>query len=623
MSVLDEPKAQPPIGGFGKLRAWMRDIGLRSTIMATAAVFGLAGAFMLFLLDFGEASGLALAVSTSIALAFLLIDIVAKLRNSDFGLDLIAALAMGSTLWFGEYLAGAIVALMYAGGQFLEAYAHRRADEGMSALLAQVPRTALRLLEDGMEEVPIPDIAVGDILMIRRGDVIPADGTLLSAAASVDQSVLTGEAFPVHLLKGARMESGATNAGDAIEIRVESRAEDSTYSGIVKLVEASRRSKARIARLADRYAIAFLLLTLAIAAGAALLSGDMARIVAVLVVATPCPLILAVPVALAAGTSKAAKAGVLVKGAGPLEILADASVAVFDKTGTLTAGDPEVVSIEGPEDPDRILRLAASLDQASSHVVGRAIVRKAQRRQLTLSRPTDVSELPGAGISGLVDGIKVSVGGDNYFKPDGASSRPSEKKGRMQAKVFVDGRLAGEIGFEDRLRGDAVELVARLRKLGFGRIVLASGDERSVAAAIAGSLSLDAVEARLSPLEKVDVITRERAAGRVMMVGDGVNDAPALAAADVGIAVGATNLAAAAEAADIVLIRNDLNRIASAIEIARRSRAIAVQSILAGIGLSLVAMIFAGAGFLPPVTGAMLQEVIDVAVILNALRALR
>ncbi len=622
MSVPDEPKVQPRIRISGQPRAWMPDIGLRSTIMAAAAVAGLAGAFVLFLLDFGSASRLALAGSTCVALAFLLIDIGAKLRNGDFGLDLIAALAMGSTLWFGEYLAGAIIALMYAGGQFLEAYAHRRADEGMSALLAQVPRTALRLMEDGLEEVPIPDIAVGDILMIRRGDVIPADGTLMSESASIDQSVLTGEAFPVTVSSGERISSGATNAGDAIEIRVESRAEDSTYSGIVKLVEASRRSKARIARLADRYAIAFLLLTLAIAAGAAILSGDMARIVAVLVVATPCPLILAVPVALAAGTSKAAKAGVLVKGAGPLEILADASVAVFDKTGTLTAGDPEVVSIDGPEGPDRILRLAASLDQASSHVVGRAIVREARRRQLALSRPTDVSELAGAGISGLVDGIRVSVGGDNYFTADGKPSRPPEK-GRMQAKVFFDGQLAGEIGFEDRLRGDAVELVGKLRKLGVRRIVLASGDERSVAAAIAGSLSLDAVEARLTPVQKVEIVARERTAGRVMMVGDGVNDAPALAAADVGIAVGATNLAAAAEAADIVLIRNDLNRIAAAIEIARRSRAIAVQSIFAGIGLSLVAMLFAGAGFLPPVTGAMLQEVIDVAVILNALRALR
>ncbi len=623
MSVPDEPKVQPRIRISGEPRVWMPDIGLRSTIMAAAAVAGLAGAFVLFLLDFGSASRLALAGSTCVALAFLLIDIGAKLRNGDFGLDLIAALAMGSTLWFGEYLAGAIVALMYAGGQFLEAYAHRRADEGMSALLAQVPRTALRLMEDGLEEVPIPDIAVGDILMIRRGDVIPADGTLISESASIDQSVLTGEAFPVTVSSGERISSGATNAGDAIEIRVGSRAEDSTYSGIVKLVEASRRSKARIARLADRYAIAFLLLTLAIAAGAAILSGDMARIVAVLVVATPCPLILAVPVALAAGTSKAAKAGVLVKGAGPLEILADASVAVFDKTGTLTAGDPEVVSIDGPEGPDRILRLAASLDQASSHVVGRAIVREARRRQLALSRPTDVSELAGAGISGLVDGIRVSVGGDNYFTADGRRSRPPEKKGRMQAKVFFDGQLAGEIGFEDRLRGDAVELVGKLRKLGVRRIVLASGDERSVAAAIAGSLSLDAVEARLTPAQKVEVVARERTAGRVMMVGDGVNDAPALAAADVGVAVGATNLAAAAEAADIVLIRNDLNRIAAAIEIARRSRAIAVQSIFAGIGLSLVAMLFAGAGFLPPVTGAMLQEVIDVAVILNALRALR
>ncbi|EJC75136.1 heavy metal-translocating P-type ATPase, Cd/Co/Hg/Pb/Zn-transporting [Rhizobium leguminosarum bv. trifolii WSM2012] len=601
--------------------ARLRKAGSRPGLLVVSSLLALAAALAFYLLGHGLGYRLILLGCTGLILLSLCIEIAKKLRKEEYGLDLIAALAMGSSLWFGEYLAGAIVGLMYSGGQFLEAYAHRRADEGMSALLAQVPRTALRLAGTGFEEIPIGKIAVGDVLLMRKGDVVPADGALVGEVATIDQAVLTGEPFPVRIASGGNIPSGATNKGDAIEIRVLSRAEDSTYAGIVRLVEASRRSKAKLMRLADRFSVWFLFATIAVAGVSAFMSGDMSRIVAVLVVATPCPLILAVPVALAAGTSKAAKEGVLVKGAGPLEALAQATVAVFDKTGTLTAGQPEVGHIDGPEHPDTILRLAASLDQASGHVVGRALVDEARRRGLVLSRPSEVIETAGSGISGIVDGVRVSVGGDAYFG-EAAPSGSNGSSSAMRVSVLFDGMLAGTITLEDRLRKDAVQLVTQLRASGISRVVLASGDELPIATTIARSLGLDDVAARLAPSDKVDVIEKERVNGRVLMVGDGVNDAPALAAADVGIAVGVENLAAAAEAADIVLVRDDLTKITKAIGIARRSRKIALQSIYAGIGLSLLAMGFAGAGYLPPVGGALLQEAIDVAVILNALRAL-
>lgn len=606
--------------GFGGVRRQFRSVGWRAAFLVAACLLTIAAASGFHIAGYVVAYKVVLVGSTAAVLLSLLVEIAGKLTRRDFGLDLIAALAMASSLWFGEYLAGAVVGLMYSGGQFLEAYAHRRADEGMSALLAQVPRTALRLAGGGLDEIPIEEIDTDDVLLIRKGDVVPADGMLLGEIATIDQAVLTGEPFPVNIKTGERISSGATNAGEAFEIRVLSRAEDSAYAGIVRLVEASKRSKAKLMRLADRFSVWFLFTTIIAAGASAALSGDMSRIVAVLVVATPCPLILAVPVALAAGTSKAAKEGILVKGAGPLEALAGASVAVFDKTGTITAGQPKVARIDGPENPEKILRLAASLDQASAHVIGRALVEEARRRGLILSSPAKVTEIAGSGISGTVEGVRVSVGSDTYF--DEVLPAGAESPGALRAQVLIDGRLAGTITFEDRLRADAVQLVEQLRRSGFSRLVLASGDELSVATAIARPLGLDDVKARLSPQDKVDVIETERVNGRVLMLGDGVNDAPALAAADVGIAVGVTNLAAAAEAADIVLIRDDLTRIGEAIRIARRSREIALQSVYWGVGLSLVAMVFAGAGYLPPVGGALLQEAIDVAVILNALRAL-
>lgn len=593
----------------------------RQAVLFPMLLTGLVVAGSAYMLGFDRTSVNVLAFCTALALASLAIDVARKLAQKELGLDFIAALAMASGLLLGEYLASAIVAVMYAGGQFLERHAQRQAGAGMSALLAKVPHTAFKIAENGVREVQVSDIAVGDILLIRKGDILPADGILNSDLAIVSQALLTGESLPLRKNRGSLLMSGAVNFGEAIELRVARTPQDSAYAGIVNLVEAARRSKARMTRLADRYALAFLLLTIVVAGASAIAFQDIRRVVAVLVVATPCPLILAVPVALVAGTSKAARAGVLVKGAAALEALAGISIVVFDKTGTLTTGEPVVSNIEGAASADEILRLAASLDQASGHIVAHALATEAHKRGLRLSRPTQVSEMPGAGIRGLVDGVAVSLGGDSYFGLGGSEEPPALETSKIKVRIYVDRAAFGVITLEDRLRDEITSTIHSLRAIGISRLILASGDNWTAAKSIAEKLGFDEVRAQLTPAGKVDVLKEQRTRGRVLMVGDGVNDAPALAVADVGMAVGSSNLAAAAEAADVVLVRDDLRCVVAAIEIARRSRSIALQSAFAGMALSVAAMAVAGLGFLPPVAGALLQELIDVVVVLNALRA--
>ncbi|MGO7211821.1 heavy metal translocating P-type ATPase [Rhizobium ruizarguesonis] len=566
----------------------------------------------------------ALVSATVIVIVALSVDVALSLRRGDIGLDLIAALSMSAALWFGEYFAGAIVAVMYAGGQFLESFAQRRAESGMSELLSRAPRRAVRITASGLSEVPIAALLPGDRLLVRKGDVVPVDGKVIAGHALLNEAALTGESLPVRRSSGELIMSGSSNLGDAFEMIASGSASESTYAGIVRMVSQARSSKAPISRLADRFSLAFLAMTLVIAGLAAWLSGDPARIVAVLVVATPCPLILAVPVALVAGMSKAARAGVLVKGAHVLEVLATISVVVFDKTGTLTTGEPAVVSIETDRDADELLRLAASVDQASAHVIGQTIVEEAKRRGLKLAKPVQLAEVPGEGIEGYVDERKVAVGGWDFIAEKVKfAARPGLKdKSIVTAYVAVDGTLAGTIVMADPVRKDAALAIAELRRLGVKRLSLATGDRSEVADAVGRALGLDQISAQLAPAKKVETVAAERYYGRVMMIGDGVNDAPALAAADVGVAVGRRNLAAAAEAADVLLVRDDLRQIGTLLQIARRSRAIALQSVGCGIGLSVIAMVCAGLGYLTPVQGALLQEVIDVAVIGNALRAL-
>ena len=559
----------------------------------------------------------------------LLIEIVLKLRSGEVGLDIVAALSMTAALVFGEELAAVVVALMYAGGQYLESFAERHARREMTALLARVPRTAVRHRDGELEEVPLDAITPGDRLLVRRGDVIPVDGTVARGLAVLDQSALTGESIPVQETNGEPVMSGSTNVGEAFDLFASRRAAESTYAGIVRLVEAAQRSKAPMSRLADRFAMAFLAVTVIMAGGAWFWTGDPIRAVAVLVIATPCPLILAVPVAIVSGLSRAAKHGILIKGGKALETMARVRSLVIDKTGTLTRGRAQVVSVHVASElsADDVMRIAASLDQASKHIIAQTIVSEAQHRGLHLAVPTNVVETPGEGIEGSVEGRRVSVGGVRFVASKlpirGAALQRPGKPGSVLVAVAIDDKLAGELVLADELRAGTEALLQNLRRLGVERIVLATGDRREVAEAITAGLSIDAVRSDLTPDQKVMVVLSERKNGVVMMAGDGVNDAPALAAADVGLAMGAKGAAASAEAADVVLLVDHLDRIVPAIEIARRSRFIALESVYAGIGLSIVGMVVAALGHITPVQGALLQEAIDVAVILNALRALQ
>lgn len=600
------------------------------TLLVLLAAFGLAVGFAMPLLGQAMWQDRAWAAFTIPVLIVLVYDIVASLRRGEVGLDIVAALSMAAALAVGEELAAVVVALMYAGGQFLEAFAERHARHEMTSLLARVSRTAVRHSAEGLEEVELDQIQPGDRLLIRQGEMVPADGVVASALAVLDQSALTGEAIPVQHNAGDEVMSGSTNAGEAFDLTVLQCAAQSTYAGIVRLVDGAQRSKAPMSRLADRFAIIFLAITVLIAAVAWFATGDPVRAVAVLVIATPCPLILAVPVAIVSGLSRAARHGILIKGGKAIEALARVNSLVLDKTGTLTDGRAKVVAIDVSTnaDPADVLRLAASLDQASKHIIAQTIVAEAQNRQLKLAIPSRVVETPGEGAQGLVEGRSVAVGGIDFVMsklPQGTESlrHPARAAGAVIVAVAIDGRLAGEITLADELRSGMKSLLQRLRKLGVQRIVLATGDRREVADALAENLQIDAIHSGLTPDQKVLVVLSERKNGPVMMVGDGVNDAPALAAADIGVAMGARGAAASAEAADVVILVDHLDRIVPAMEIARRSRFIALEGVFAGMGLSLVGMIAAALGYLTPVQGALIQEAIDVAVILNALRALR
>ncbi|WP_448325994.1 heavy metal translocating P-type ATPase [Sulfitobacter sp. M13] len=600
---------------------------LKTTFLAIAA-FGLICGGVFWLVGFADLAAWVWTAGVLPILAALIFDIARSLAKGEVGLDIVAALSMSAALIFGETLAAAVVALMYAGGTFLESFAEGRARREMQSLLSRVARTATLYRDNQLQAVPLEEIMPDDLLLIRQGEVAPVDGTIESAQAMLDQSALTGEAMPVRLVRGMMVMSGATNAGAAFDLRATRPAVDSTYAGIVRLVEAAQKSKAPMARLADKYSMLFLAVTLALATAAWWFTGDPIRAVAVLVVATPCPLILAVPVALVAGLSRAARFGVLIKGAKPLEAMARITTLIVDKTGTLTVGHPQLVSITstGALSDAEVLTFAAALDQASQHPVAQAVVAAAQAREVRLPVPTNVVESPGEGLSGMVNGRRVVVGGTTFVAAQigmAASDEIPQAAGAVLVAVAVDGQPAGQLVMADTLRAGTAKLLDGLRRNGVARIVLATGDRSAVAEAVTQRLALDAVHADMLPDDKLRLVLSERENGPVMMVGDGVNDAPALAAADVGVAMGVRGAAASAEAADVVLLVDRLDRLLTGIVVARGARRIAVQSVVAGIGLSFAGMVAAAFGYLTPVQGALLQEVIDVAVILNALRALR
>ncbi len=586
-------------------------------------------------------------LSAVTALALSVGWVIAAALRREATVDVIALLALAGTLAVGEPLAGAVIAWMLATGRVLEERAQARATRELSLLVERAPRRARRRRDRDIEDIPVDEIARGDVLVVGPGEIIPVDGHLLGPAV-LDESALTGEALPVDRASGSEVRSGCLNAGGPLTLVATSATADSTYAHLIRLVAQARASSAPFVRAADRVAVAFVPITLVLAGCAWWAAGDPVRAVAVLVVATPCPLLLAAPIAFMSGLSRAARAGVVIKGGAALERLAAGKVLMFDKTGTLTQGSPQVVgivvadpdpagtSLAGPEsalagsggvDATELLRLAASLDQVSPHVLAGAIVLAGRARGLRLELPEDVADEPGYGIQGTVAGRRVRIGRASWILADRPSPwarrlrRRAALDGSLSVYVSVDGVPAGALLLEDPIRPDAPRMVRALRRAGLERIVLVTGDRADIAEAVGRVVGVDAVHAEHDPAEKLAVVLAESRIGPTVMVGDGVNDAPALAAAGVGVALAARGATASSQAADVVLTVDRVDGLATAIELAHRSRSIAVQSVGVGMGLSMVAMGAAALGLLPPTAGALLQELIDVIAILLALRA--
>ncbi|MEO5633092.1 heavy metal translocating P-type ATPase [Gaiella sp.] len=609
----------------------LRDRGLPVVALGSIVAGG-----ALWLSGHENSADIAWAVGAVAVLVPLVISTARALLRGDVGVDAIALVAIVWALALGEFLAGAIVALMMSGGAALEAWADGRARRELRLLVERAPRIAHRYVGESLEEVQVEDLLVGDLVSVRAGEIVPADGTVTSREAVLDESALTGEALPVTITSHGQARSGTANAGDTFDLRITAPAAQSAYAAIVRLVRSAEVDRAQFTRLADRYAAYFLPFSLAVAGLAWLASGDPTRGLAVMVVATPCPLILAAPIAFVAGLSRAARAGIIVKGGGVLERLGTARTVLLDKTGTLTLGEPklEEIIVYGKLSADHVLRLAASIDQMSTHVLAESLVSAAAARELALSIPTGVSEDAGRGIVGTIDGSTVAVGSSGWLESNGyigvreraREHDTGEGAGRAKILVGVDGALAAVIVMGDRLRPGAHTLARELQSLGVTTVALVTGDRAEIAEEVARTAGIEHVYSEQTPEGKLDVVraTRDREEMRnVVMVGDGINDAPALALADVGIAIAGKGATISSETADVVITVDNANRVALSIGIGQRSLHIARQSVGYGLGLSVAAMLFAAFGYLPPVWGALFQEVIDVAVILNALRALR
>lgn len=565
------------------------------------------------------ASAYALAVA-----AYLSIRMFRRLRDRKWGIDVLAISAIVSTVFVGEYIASMIIVVMLAGGTALEDYAAGRAKGELTALLEHAPQVSHRETNGQQEDVDSAVVAVGDVLLIRPAEVVPLDGVLLSEAGTFDESSLTGESMPVERYTGETVMSGSVNGEAAVRMLVTSRLEDSQYSRIISLVREAAESRAPMVRMADRYAVPFTVLAYAIGAIAWFTSGSVTRFAEVLVVATPCPLLIAAPVAFLGGMSRAAKSGIIVKSAGVLERLSRVRTAAFDKTGTLTYGRPALTGVRTvePGNEERLLRLAASAEQYSSHVLASSVVEAALARGLGLVPATEATEHATHGVRAVIEGEEVVVGKPSFVAQSatGVVEAPLSK-GELAIYVGIDGRFAGVLLMSDPLRREARRTLSELKALGIVDTLMLTGDARATADHIAQEAGLATVRAECLPPDKVEAV-RSLPNRPVMMVGDGVNDAPVLAVADVGIAMGAKGSTAAGESADVVIIPDDLSKAALAVRVGRRTVQIARQSIWIGIGLSIGLMLAASVGYIPAVVGALGQEAVDLATILNSLRAL-
>jgi heavy metal translocating P-type ATPase len=566
-----------------------------------------------------------LAIALAVGGTPLVLDLAVKLVRREFGSDLLAGISIVTAVILGELLAGTLVVLMLSGGAALEAYAVRRASSVLAALARRMPSTAHRKTDGKLDDIPLDRVAVGDLVTVFPHEICPVDGTVVEGRGTMDESYLTGEPYLIDKAPGAAVLSGAVNGDTALTLRADKPAADSRYARIMQVMRASEQSRPRLRRLGDRLGAIYTPVAVGLALAAWFASGDPVRFLAVLVVATPCPLLIAIPVAIIGSISLAARRGIIIKDPAVLERLATCRVAIFDKTGTLTYGEPELTEVipAAGQDAGEALALVAGLERYSRHPLAGAVVQAAECRGLRRHDATEVREPPGQGLTGVVLGRTVRVTGRPKLvaqEPAMASELPPAAPG-LECVALIDGRYAATLRFRDRPRPGGRPFIRHLgSKHGFDRVLLLSGDRESEVRYLADLVGIKEVHGGQSPEQKLERVRAETSLANTVFMGDGINDAPALTAATVGIAFG-QNSDVTSEAAGAVILESSLEKVDEFLHIGARMRRVALQSAVGGMALSLIGMGVAAAGYLPPVSGAVLQELIDVAAVLNALRA--
>lgn len=555
----------------------------------------------------------------------LLYDLLRKLLKREFGSDLLGGISIITSVLLGEYLAGSIIVLMLAGGEALERYALRSASSVLAALARRMPSVAHRKRDAGIVDVGLQDVAVGDILVIYPHDICPVDGVVIDGHGVMDESYLTGEPFQITKTRGTTVLSGAINGESALTIRTTQRAADSRYAKIMNVMRESESSRPTLRRLGDRLGAIYTPVALTVAIFAWVVTGDPVRFLAVLVIATPCPLLIAIPIAIIGSISLCARRAIIVKSPVVLEQIAECRTAIFDKTGTLTYGEPtltEQLIAPGFSQPE-VLTLVASLERYSKHPLARAILASATKAGMQIPEATEVSEPPGQGLRGTVAGRQVQVTSRNQLtaQPMPGADQLPPLAGGLECVVAIDQRYAAALRFRDAPRAESLSFVTHLGpRHQFRKVMIVSGDRESEVRYLAEQVGITDVHAQTSPEEKLAIVRAETAAAKTLYVGDGINDAPAMMAATVGMAIG-QNSDVTAEAAGVVVMDNSLQKVDEFMHISRRMRSIALQSAVGGMALSVIGMAFAATGHLSPVGGAISQEIIDVLAVLNALRA--
>ena len=622
----------PPKTGNAIRMRKIRDAARRYPLVGATILIGLI-VLVTALLGYTTVAQVLATIYVGGVVLWTVVDMIRDMMAGNFGLDVLAVMAMVATLAVGEYGASIIIVLMLTGGEALEDYASNRAKSALTALLEQAPQTAHRFSsrqgdkDEAIEDVPAAQVRVGDHLLVRPGEVVPVDAKLLSKRGSFDESAITGESLPVSIRAGGEVPSGSLNGDEAVRLEALRTTENSQYQQIVALVADAEKQKAPVVRIADRFAVPFTALALIIAGTAWFISGDAVRFAEVLVLATPCPLLIAAPVAFMGGLSRSAKNGVIFKGGAVIESLSNIRSAAFDKTGTITGGRPEVVRVDAYPgfDESEVLKLAASAEQYSAHVLAVGIVAAAKGRGLGLLAAETAEETAGSGVSATFGQRRVVIGSrhfvlgtdPSYSIEDGVKLEPGE----VASYMTINGEPAGVIVLADQMRPDAPALVAYLRDQGVETIEMLTGDGESTAREIGAQAGIADVRYSLRPEQKVALV-HDLQPRPALMVGDGVNDAPALASADVGIAMGARGATAAGEAADAVIVPDSVWKVADAHAIAKQTMRVALAAIWIGIILSVGLMLVAATGAIPAMVGALTQEIVDLAAILYALRAL-